>query len=1056
MITLITRRSRLTILALTAALAALATLAMSCREPTATEPSCVLLEFGESTATELRVTAPGAPATHCLRVHLEAPSYLELSAREAGLELTLDLKSHEGAKTIATADSPTGRHGVETLRAVVETPGDYDLWVSGFGELGQSAHVDVEWRTSRLSTEADREHARRWRRALDISRADTLTASCGSGKEARDRALLELARLRDTWRELGDEDWAAWAHIELAGCWRLGGELARTHQELSAAEPTVRALDNPRLEADLEWQRGLALDTAGDKSGALAALESALALRRRDGDALKEGSTLLELAKLRFELGHVEEARKLYDQAIAMRHQQGDPVRIARALQLRANLSSEVGTPEEALEDLRVALALPLQAGRLEDLTVLGELHNTQGAAYATRGQLQQSIRAYQQSIEEHSRVIEALRAHGSPVEEMACKRSVVLYNLAGVFLSVEDERQARAALIEAEGSLAAAPCLERLALIEASLGELAFRQGEREEAFRRLDIAVSHAKRANSETALVFVLTSQGSVLRRAGRWAEAVVVLDHALEQEEAQRSFRLQALLLAELGDAFRQKGDRRRARAVLDRATALVAQKESQDGEVKALVLGRSAELLRDEKRLDEAWEQIESAMQLDESARRQLGDPTLRALFFGVRRYRYELALAILRDRKASLAENDVDALALAVSERARARVLRELLAEGLAEPRNEASIRAAIPADAVLLEFFAGQKSVYLLTVTRERLSFQQLEVPVAELPGAIGSFRQLVQRSDLGTGAEIARRGYALFEKLLAPVASELARASKIIVVADGPLFALPFDALVSAPSEDAWVDWDDVSYLVRRWQITYLPSASMLVDLQTAPERSSAAPEMDVVAVANPVVFERGLLPLPYSGEEAVQIAKLFSADRALVLQSEMATEARVRERVGEARILHFATHAIVNEEDATKTGLVLSRAPQVRSPSDDGLLDLAEISALHLKADLVVLSACSTARGEPIRGEGLIGLSRAFLLARVERQIVTLWPIEDEATGGLMQAFYREHILAKRGPAAALWAAKRQLVEQGKAPNRWAPFVFLGRVDEVPPPA
>jgi CHAT domain-containing protein len=213
----------------------------------------------------------------------------------------------------------------------------------------------------------------------------------------------------------------------------------------------------------------------------------------------------------------------------------------------------------------------------------------------------------------------------------------------------------------------------------------------------------------------------------------------------------------------------------------------------------------------------------------------------------------------------------------------------------------------------------------------------------------------------------------------------------------------------------------------------------------------RSGAAPKDSPGPRAASPVLER----LPYSADEAEAILSLvprpesfaalgFKASRETVLSGQLA----------QYRIVHFATHADVDTEQPERTGVWLSAVDPHGNPRE-GLLSLQEIYQLRLPVDLVVLSACRTALGQEIRGEGLVGLTRGFFSAGARQVLVSLWPVEDRATAELMRRFYREMLGRGRPPAAALRAAQTAMWrDQGwQSGYYWAGFVLQGDW-EVPP--
>jgi CHAT domain-containing protein len=271
--------------------------------------------------------------------------------------------------------------------------------------------------------------------------------------------------------------------------------------------------------------------------------------------------------------------------------------------------------------------------------------------------------------------------------------------------------------------------------------------------------------------------------------------------------------------------------------------------------------------------------------------------------------------------------------------------------------------------------------------------------------------------------------------------------RRPRLIVVPSGPLYDLPFEALLDGSGHP----------ILERVAISYAPSASVLAFLRSEP--AVAAGETPLLTVANPIVSPSRagstrpadlghldlLTPVPSTAEEAHVIARLFGAG-ASVLEGSRATRAELeRSGAGHARILHFATHGLIDEERPERSGLVLTADP----PRDDGLLQMRQIYGLHLDAQLVTLSACETALGQNVTGEGVIGLTRAFFYAGARSVVASLWDVEDQATARLMEAFYAR-LRAGEPIDEALRHAKLTLLRgAGPAarPFYWAAFVASG---------
>jgi CHAT domain-containing protein len=194
----------------------------------------------------------------------------------------------------------------------------------------------------------------------------------------------------------------------------------------------------------------------------------------------------------------------------------------------------------------------------------------------------------------------------------------------------------------------------------------------------------------------------------------------------------------------------------------------------------------------------------------------------------------------------------------------------------------------------------------------------------------------------------------------------------------------------------------------------------------------------------------FSFALPRLRATGKEAEAIRDLAPGKVKLGLGLDATREAVLAGNLRDYRVLHFATHAVADTENPELSGLWLSRVDADGHPRE-GFLGLSDIYDLDLGAGLVVLSGCRTALGKEVRGEGLIGLTRAFQYAGAPRVVASLWPVDDRATAKLMTRFYqamwrRRNPLA---PAAALREAQRSLRQDPRFrdPHSWAGFVFQG---------
>ncbi len=319
-----------------------------------------------------------------------------------------------------------------------------------------------------------------------------------------------------------------------------------------------------------------------------------------------------------------------------------------------------------------------------------------------------------------------------------------------------------------------------------------------------------------------------------------------------------------------------------------------------------------------------------------------------------------------------------------------------------------------------------------------------------------------------------------------LGPVARQLGD-KRLLIAGEGALQYIPFAALPS-PSEPGRSESQQRELpvpLMVDHEIVSLPSASALAALRRETIARTPAPKA-VALLADPV-FElddprlslevakvtahrerpataevggalrdasiRGdgyALPrLLSSGQEAKAIMSLAPAGAALIATGFDASRAKAMSpELSQYRIVHFATHGLLNDEHPELSGIVLSLVDQNGRPQN-GFLRLHDIYNLNLPAELVVLSACDTGLGKDVKGEGLVGLARGFMYAGAARVVASLWKVDDEATAVLMTHFYRLMLEDGKPPAAALRDAQIAIWKQQRwtAPYYWAAFVLQG---------
>ncbi|MBU1950570.1 MAG: CHAT domain-containing protein [Candidatus Eisenbacteria bacterium] len=371
----------------------------------------------------------------------------------------------------------------------------------------------------------------------------------------------------------------------------------------------------------------------------------------------------------------------------------------------------------------------------------------------------------------------------------------------------------------------------------------------------------------------------------------------------------------------------------------------------------------------------------------------------------------------------------------------------------------------------LVLEYIMGDSAAYLWKITEDSFGFYKLPMG-SELEESVRNIFPLLSDYNLlgPDPAYFASAAVKLSQILLSPVESDLDKATRVIIAPHGILYYLPFEIMpVRTGFNPADItEFGDFPYLVLTKDVIYTPSASALARLGDHGTVARPASEKGLLIIGDPIlpkgdemgIFARAVLgkeasPLPYAGEEIAGLESLFGNGQCRVLRGREAVSANLKQWGAEHdfRLLHLATHGIFNERRPRYSGLLLT--PQVKM-GDDGFLSVAEVFALDLPCDQVVLSACSSALGEQVSGEGLLGLTRAFLYSGARSVVAALWEVSGRATSIFMQDFYREISLSTQPDRAqALARAKRRMIRRGAGPDGltyshpfcWSAFILTG---------
>lgn len=991
------------------------------------------LRPGKTEAGSLTGSAPAA-----FRVSLDAGESLHVTFEQQGVDIVTVLLDKEGREILAL-DSPTGEHGPEHLFFVAEESGSFRLEARPFAPDGRGSYrVQMERRAALF---ADRLRARACR---GVSEADALTRK--EGPEARRDAFRRYAEAIDLWRETGEAYQEAVARIKLGKALVKAGESRSSAQQLERALALFKALGIESRQPALLNDLGVTYERLGVPGRARSSFEAAQASARRLGDRREETAAINNLGLLEQDSGEPWRALLLLDEALAGWRELGDARGEAATLHNQGTLYTLLGRLPEARRSLELALYHYRASGRPLDeaptLVALGWARYLQGDIAGARRDLLRSLDLRRTGGDRRGEAVTLDRLGTLSRETGDLERAVAEYRQALAILQEIGDPKSRARTLS-------------------NLGETLTLQGHPEHGLHYQDEALRYLEDEGAPSAEAYARFRRAKAKRALGdhdaAWADmkkAIPRLEEIRARAESNdlrrtyfdsvhEQYEFAVDLLMELHSGAPGSGFDRLALEMAERAQArglldLVQEARGRRAVEQLGEHGRSLRRLDGEIRAAEQ-RQAERTAAGGRESEGAIEEARIRRLL----REREKVLLAMrLRERGRELAARPLNA----------SEIRRELLGTGT-----------------VLLIYSLGERRSFVWAISEQGIESAVLpertllEQAAVRLHGLLAGQGRRTGQIEL-TAKELSRL-------LLHDVAHRL-KTRRVVVVPDGALAYIPFGALPDPVNGGP---------LLVRHEVVMLPSVSVLAAVRERaatrkpPPRllavladpvfnrddprltqvrgtggeAQAAPDGKIVTRAARSLRMRTLARLPYSGREAESILALARPEQSLKATAFAATPELVTSgRLEEFRIVHFATHALINPRYPELSGVILSLFDQHGQPRP-GFLRPHQIFSLHLPADLVVLSACRTGLGQEVEGEGLVGLTQSFFHAGTSRVIVSLWDVDDQATALLMERFYRELLHVPQSPAAALRAAQLWMREDPRwsAPYYWAGFVIQG---------
>ncbi len=781
----------------------------------------------------------------------------------------------------------------------------------------------------------------------------------------------------------------------------------------------------------------------GDSKSGFAAAHRAQEIAQRFGDRHLEAGIYNNLGVVYEFRGELREALGAFASAIAEWRAEPNPRELAKSLANIAELHLLVGQSEDALATANEAVRI--ESGR-HDADAEAPSLRAQGRAFARLGRRAEALTALKSALQ---------------LDRQTGNRSEEVFALLAIGTEELDSGELKKAHETFDQALTAAQASRQDQLVAGALdrlGKVHGLEGDGADGLTLLGQAEDLYQRLGDSESVAASRYERALILYRSRRLPEALAVLETALPLLETLRlqpgSSASRASFLASHHDIFELDIDlrmqlhdvagafavseRARARAVLDELAE--ARAKIRNG-VDSSLLSRQEALETRLAWLDQHRTQAEAAPLAGE-----------------IQSVNAELAMIEANIRTgspkyASLSEPPIESLAA---------VQKEILDKDKDK-------------DTALLAYSLGEERSYLWLIRRGSVETRELpaQKEIERLAHAvIDSFSQVPQRAQ---AAALDRAFSQLGRAVLGPVAGALGK-DRLLIVADGALQRVPFAAL-PVPSPLGGVERP----LLFDHEIVNLPSASVLALLRQetahrarppktvavlgdgvynrdderlpeavrrAPRIAPAAPLSDLERSARDLGIA-GFDRLKASREEAEAILRLVPPGQGLkALGFDANLQLATSGELAQYQVVHFATHAIADLQHPELSGIVLSLFDSAGRPQN-GFLRAYEIYNLNLPVDLVVLSACRTAVGPEIRGEGSSGLTRGFMYAGAPRVLVSLWNVSDKATARLMERFYRNLLHQGMRPAAALRAAQLEMLQDAawKAPYYWAGFILQG---------
>jgi CHAT domain-containing protein/tetratricopeptide (TPR) repeat protein len=951
--------------------------------------------------------------------------------------------------------------------------------------LGKAAEIDAALGKARLTDLAyDRKY-------LGIS-FDRL----GQGREAHAQLALSL----EIFTALDAPEEQAFLLNYIGWLEYSRAEYPRAEERFKTALAIVAARGVEGQRAAILNNLGLLYSAWGRYDEAIARYSLARAEHETRGDRASAAANLGNIAGIYLAWGRYGEAEEVYRQTLAEFQKIGDQVSAANTMINLGMTASARG----GYDDARAYLEQALQTARSQGLKA------SEANALGSLGSVLYATGRYDEAESAYARAQEMFAGLDMRLNVVSMMGSLgMVYQAWGRF-------EKALALLERALALARALGAPDQALANLRfIGSVRQNQGKHEEAIAKYQEGLEMAVELGRQGDQMLLLNAMGAAYAQEKIYDKAEELYRQALELGERLGKRDETARVLIHMGGVSQIAGKVDAAREQYERALAMCRAIGMRAEEATALNnLGTLFLQIRDPAR---AREYLQQAVAIKEELRRTASGAARRDFLASwISSYRWLIQAHHAAGDAAAVFDSAELVKARYLAEQISTRLPDEPQASGIRALQSSLGTKTAVVSFANVdwqhpLAIFVDRDTIRSYELDPSASAPKPLSLAgsaspttenargfvVVDAPGEtrspiaahVEAYRWLLTQSRLSTGQLEARKAIArgLHDLLLGPIAKELADKDELIIIPDGSLGILPFEALILP----------DGRWLVERFHVTYLPSLTVkgLLDRRSYPPRPRP-----LLALGGARYAGGGSLPAKQPGSQpAAQVStqqlQALRADAArllgegksaravyaalglgwwpdlpgtlaevasigkgvpgsVVLTGADASERMVKQisrdrALGQYRVLHFATHGVMVPAAPELAAIVLSEAGSTTS-NEDGYLTMDEIATLGIQADFVDLSACETGLGRIYAGEGVVGLTQAFIVAGANGLSVSLWQVADDSTRELMVGMYR--LVTEQGLsyARAMTEMKRAFIKDGayQAPFYWAPFIYYGR--------